>query len=227
MSSDVFISYSTVDKLFADAVCHKLESSNIRCWIAPRDVHPSEDWAEAIINALERSRMLVLVFSSNSNRSPQVRREIERAVSKGLGILPFRIEDVPLSKSLEYFISAQHWLDAMTGDMDVHLSHLCDCVRALLGPVPSTSVQEAAPAATLSAPAPLVASPAPAKSTLPVHQLAAVETALAKILGPIAKLLVKRAAPRSTSLHDLVTQLAEEIKSEPDRQRFLGIARSL
>ncbi len=37
---DVFISYSSDDKLIADAICAELESRRIRCWIAPRDALP-------------------------------------------------------------------------------------------------------------------------------------------------------------------------------------------
>ena len=37
---------------------------------------------------------MVLVFSASSNQSPQVRREVERAVHKQVNILPFRIEDL-------------------------------------------------------------------------------------------------------------------------------------
>ena len=55
---------------------------------------------------------MVLVFSASSNQSPQVRRGVERAVREQVDILPFRIEDVMPSKSLEFFLSAQHWMDA-------------------------------------------------------------------------------------------------------------------
>jgi hypothetical protein len=51
----------------------------------------------------------VLVFSASAYASPQVRREVERAVHKGVSLLPVRIEDVLPSKSLEYFLSTQHW----------------------------------------------------------------------------------------------------------------------
>jgi hypothetical protein len=50
--------------------------------------------------------------ANGSNHSAQVRREVERAVHKQVQILPFRIEDVLPSKSLEYFLSSQHWMDA-------------------------------------------------------------------------------------------------------------------
>ncbi|MDB5756307.1 MAG: hypothetical protein JWR56_2735, partial [Massilia sp.] len=132
MAHDVFLSHSHSDKVFADAICHKLEANGIRCWVAPRDIRPSEDWAEAIINAMDNAKVLVLVFSSHSNTSPQVRREVERAVNKGLHVLPFRIENVPLSKSLEYFISTQHWLDAIDGELEFHLGQLHECIALLL-----------------------------------------------------------------------------------------------
>ena len=49
MAHDVFISYSSHDKPTADAICARLESSGLRCWITPRDVLPGMEWAEAII----------------------------------------------------------------------------------------------------------------------------------------------------------------------------------
>jgi hypothetical protein len=75
---------------------------------------------------------MVLVFSSRSNHSPHVRREVERAVSRGIPILPIRIEDVPLSASLEYFIGTVHWLDALTPPLEKHLRHLAETMRLLL-----------------------------------------------------------------------------------------------
>src|SRR4029077_7188457 len=102
------------------------------CWIAPRDVLPGMDYAEAIIEAIEKARGMLLIFSSNANRSNQVKREVERAVHHGIPIIPFRIEDVPPNRALEYFISAPHWLDALTPPLEQHLKHLASTIRMLL-----------------------------------------------------------------------------------------------
>ena len=102
---DAFISYSSHDKPTADAICAVLERDKVRCWIAPRDVLPGVNYGEAIIDGINSCRLLVIVLSSASNGSPQVLREVERAVSKGIPIIPFRIEDVVPSKSMEYFLS--------------------------------------------------------------------------------------------------------------------------
>lgn len=132
MAHDVFISYSTKDKAVADAVCATLEARRIRCWIAPRDVMPGVAYAEALIDALNSSRLMVLVFSSNSNESPQVMREVERAVNKAIPIIPLRIENVMPSKAMEYFVSSSHWLDAMTPPLERHLHKLADTIQVLL-----------------------------------------------------------------------------------------------
>ncbi len=132
MAHDVFISHSAKDKATADAVCAMLESNGIRCWIAPRDVLASMEWGEAIIDAIEESRIMVLVFTANANASPQIRREIERAVNRGVAILPLRMEDVLPGKSLEYFIGNVHWLDALTPPFEAHLTSLAGTIKILL-----------------------------------------------------------------------------------------------
>ena len=82
MAFDAFISYSSKDKTAADAACAVLEGAGIRCWIAPRDIPAGAPWSAAIIEGIEDSRVLVLVFSANANASDQVLREVERAVAK-------------------------------------------------------------------------------------------------------------------------------------------------
>jgi TIR domain/Domain of unknown function (DUF4352) len=169
MAHDLFISYSSKDKPTADAVCARLEAHGIRCWIAPRDVLPSDPYGEAIINAIQQSRLMVLVFSGHSNRSPQVMREVERAVSKAIPVLPFRIEDVPLSPSMEYFISAPHWLDAMTGPLEEHLHRLAATATVILdkGEPGAERAVPAPPVPTVRPPAAPVPPPAP-KNRLPL-----------------------------------------------------------
>ncbi len=132
VTHDVFVSYSSLDKPVADAVCGTLEQRGVRCWIAPRDILAGTDWGEAIIRGIEGSRVMVLVFSSHANASQQIKREVERAVNKGLAIVPFRIEDVVPERSLEYFLSSPHWLDAMTPPLEHHLAVLGDTIAALL-----------------------------------------------------------------------------------------------
>jgi hypothetical protein len=132
MAHDVFISYSSKDKPTADAACAVLEQKGIRCWVAPRDILPGADWGEAIIDAINGARAFVLVFSSHANASQQIKREVERAVNKGIPVIPVRIEDVAPAKSLEYFISTPHWLEAFSPPLERHLNYLADVIDHLL-----------------------------------------------------------------------------------------------
>lgn len=128
---DVFISYSSKDSEIAHKVCECLEKADITCWIAPRNIKIGKEWGEEIIRGIESSKILVLIFSDASNKSPQVLREVERAVSKGLIIINFRIENVELSQSMEYFLYTNHWQEAFDGDLEDQIAKLADTVNQL------------------------------------------------------------------------------------------------
>ncbi|BCM88444.1 putative HTH-type transcriptional regulator [Abditibacteriota bacterium] len=132
MAQDVFISYSSKDKQVTDAVCAALEVREIPCWMAPRDILPGTDWSEAILEAIVGSRIVVLVFSSASNDSPQVKREIERAIHHRINIIPFRVENILPSGAMEYFLSTPHWLDAFEHPIEQHIETLTVQVQRLL-----------------------------------------------------------------------------------------------
>ena len=129
---DVIISYATADKPIADAVCAGLEARGIRCWIAPRDILAGTNYQEAIIDAINTSRIMVLIYSSHSNDSPHVIREATLAMSKRVIIIPLKVEDAPLSKTMEFIISVPHWLDALTPPLEEHIEMLSQTVNTLL-----------------------------------------------------------------------------------------------
>jgi hypothetical protein len=109
MAHDVFISYSSIDRDSADAVCSILEENGISCWMAPRNITPGLPYTEALKDGIKSSKVFVLVYSSNSNNSAQVIQEVDRAVHNGLSIINFRLENVPLSKQVEYYLSIVHF----------------------------------------------------------------------------------------------------------------------
>ncbi|MBP1687654.1 MAG: hypothetical protein H6Q33_3797 [Deltaproteobacteria bacterium] len=106
----------------------------LRVWIAPRNIAPGQQWPAAIIDGIEGSRALVLIFSSHANQSDQVARELERAAAKRVPILSFRIEHVDPAGSLEYFIGVVQWIDATTAPLSAPLTELVEAIRALSTP---------------------------------------------------------------------------------------------
>lgn len=106
----IFISYSSKDSDEALAACKALEEGGNACFIAPRDIQTGKEYAEEIVNGIDAAEAMILLLSENSNRSPHVLREVERAVSKGIPILICKLEEVELSKSMEYFLMTHQWI---------------------------------------------------------------------------------------------------------------------
>jgi tetratricopeptide (TPR) repeat protein len=142
VAHDVFISYASENKAVADAVCATLESRQIRCWIAPRDILPGRNYPESIEQAIEASRIVVVVFSQHAADSRDVRSEIHLAFQQELMIIPFRIEEIHPAKGMNYWLGAVHWLDAMSPPLEKHLATLADRVRGQLGPSPQQPPQK-------------------------------------------------------------------------------------
>ena len=132
MAYDVFISYSHHDKATADAICAGLEQDGIRCWYAPRDINPGADWAESIIKAIESVRVMVLIYTEQSNMSRQVLNELSNAVSTGTVVIPFRLTDFPPSKGFQYYFASVHWLDATNAPMETGIDQLKALVHGIL-----------------------------------------------------------------------------------------------
>ena len=137
MAHDVFISYAAHgnDKVVADAVCARLEQRGIRCWIAPRDCGGAHPLFPAAIDAgILGSRVFVLVFSGNANKSDYVVRELTRATGQGIPVVPLRIENALPEDAMALLLAATNWLDALTPPLERHLDKLADRVQLLLGP---------------------------------------------------------------------------------------------
>ncbi len=153
MAYDVFLSHSAKDKAVADAICARMEADGVRCWVAPRDIRPGHEWGEAIMDAIGTCPLMVLVLSQHANESPQVRREVERAIHRGVMVIPFRIEEMEPTGSMEYFLSAPHWLDAIQPPLEDHIARLAETAKTLLGQAAATNEEPASPAPPPPSPA--------------------------------------------------------------------------
>lgn len=134
MAHDVFISYASEDKQVADKVCDELERDGVKCWIAPRDVPPGVSYEQAILDGIEASTFLILVFSSHTNTSHHVEREVRKSFEEcsRTQVIPFRLEDIPYNKTLYYYLGGAQWIDASTPPLEQHLNRLVEHVRSRL-----------------------------------------------------------------------------------------------
>jgi hypothetical protein len=189
-SGHIFLSYSTTDRPFADDLLRRLESKNVRVWMAPRDVRPGSDYSESIQDAIETSAAVVALVSNEANRSRHVRAEIEIAFSCGKPLFPVRFSDITPAKGLALFLGLGHWTDLFGAGEAGNLDRLA----AALNQPPSRS--GAAPAPPPPPPPPPrspPAAPPPRKGKSNKWMIAAICLSVAVLLG-VAVLAILRNA---------------------------------
>ncbi len=109
---EIFISFAIEKEDLAREICGKIEKRGTSCFFAPRDIHAGREYAQELVDGIDHAKGLVLLMSKEANESPHVLREVERAVRKKVPILMYRLEDVSLSKSMEYFLMTHQWVYA-------------------------------------------------------------------------------------------------------------------
>lgn len=141
MGSDVFISYSTENRIEAEAILDAVEAKGHACWIAPRNIVAGASWADAIIEAISGARLVILVHSHAANASPMVRRELDAAAAARKLILPVRIDDAMPERGMKFYLANCHWFDAPP-PLAARLHALAGATGTLLG---RASVEPGAP----------------------------------------------------------------------------------
>ena len=132
MAHDVFISHAHKDQGTAVAICKKLESAQVRCWIAERDICAGGDWTDATRNAIASSRVMVLVLSENANAAPHIEREIAHAFYTKRAILPVRLTETPPKRSFLFYLGNVRWLDAFASPPEQHLDELAARINGIV-----------------------------------------------------------------------------------------------
>ena len=132
MNHDVFISYSSQNREAAQAICHVLEQSTIRCWIAPRDIPGGSQYGDVIDDAIKTAKVVVVLFSQTAAASPWVNGELNVAFDEQKIIIPFRLDNTPLKGQSRVMLSQKHWIDAYP-DYKTKFADLVSAVSSALG----------------------------------------------------------------------------------------------
>ncbi len=143
---EVFISYGSADKAIAEEICAGIESAGLACWIAPRNIDPGSTWTGSIVSAIGQCRVMALIFSSKSNESAHVQREILHAVELKSQVLPIRIEPVIPTGGLAYCLVGVQWYDATSRPVSQHIAPIAGQLRLMLERAGTTPVAPGEPA---------------------------------------------------------------------------------
>lgn len=214
----VFICFSSKDEIEARQIVEFLEGEGLRCWISLRDVAPGENYQEVIVRAIETACGVVFLFSGNSNDSGEIKKELALADSCNIPVFPVRLSRINPNGALRYELATRQWVDIFV-DRDKGLSTLASTVRTVLAY--SRATESAASLAPAPTAAPSQASP---KSALLLEsdQFEAIRILLAPHIGPVAKLVIRKAASDATTPEDFCQKLAGHVGEPSDRAKFLA-----
>ncbi len=124
MNAGIFISFASEDQRVANTLCQALESRGFRCWISSRDILPGENFQIAIVRAIRKAKMMLLVFTANSNASEEMSKELALASQQKLMVVPLRVEDVAPNDAFAYEFATRQWIDFFA-DWETAINQLC------------------------------------------------------------------------------------------------------
>ena len=129
MKKDIFISYTTNDEKIAETLVDFIEGFGYKCFFAPRDNRPGQDYSFDLDDAISQAKMVLLVASNSINASKYCLREVGIAVQEDVPIVPVYIEDFPLDKKYMFYLNVVHRLNAFPGNIEKHFAKILKSVE--------------------------------------------------------------------------------------------------
>lgn len=170
MSASIFISFASQDRKVANTLCQALEGRGFKCWISSRDILPGENFQVAIVRAIRKAKLMLLVFTANSNNSAEMNKELALASQQKLTVVPLRIEDVAPNDAFAYEFATRQWIDFFA-DWELAMNALASQIANVLGPEDMVEAEAPAVAArTVAAPVLAPVEPEAAEPALPVAE---------------------------------------------------------
>jgi hypothetical protein len=128
-----FLSYSSKNQDFADAMREVLIRNGLKVWMAPGDIPAGSKYADVINKAIKNCGCVILMLSEASQNSVWVAREVERAIHNRKPIVPVQIESVLLNDTFEFFISTDQIVAVKRiDDTSVAMQKVLSSVAAIL-----------------------------------------------------------------------------------------------
>src|SRR5258707_15800408 len=88
MKNDVFISYSSKDRPFAQQLARALEQQGLSVWIDRDDIRAGIKWSSAIQEGLEQSSVVIIIITRDAMASKNVEDEWQYFLDKRKPIVP-------------------------------------------------------------------------------------------------------------------------------------------
>ena len=202
-----FLSYARSDQAFALRLAHDLKAASVDVWVDQFDIGIGQNWDRAVEAAVRGCAGFIMILSPRSVTSENVADEVSVAIEGAKHIIPILYEKcaVPMRLArVQYIDSTFDYQIALQRCTSLILStHVGVCVP-ISHPTDADAASEAAAA--------------PERWSGQVFDEA--EKKLVAFVGPVARLLVQKAALSANSEAELYQQLAVAIPQETERLTF-------
>ncbi len=135
---EIFISYKNeeYDIQVVERLIEYLEKNGKTCFYAPRDIEKGQTYANELVNAMKDCKHAIIVCSRAAYQSVHMLNEIDILLNHQKQMIPFVIEDCPMSNEFLYYLGRRQMVMATNHDAEEHFGELMDA----LGYIPKEGV---------------------------------------------------------------------------------------
>jgi TolB-like protein/tetratricopeptide (TPR) repeat protein len=109
--SSIVVSYASADRERVNVIVSQLREDQYDIWIDKGGIEGASLWGEEIVEAIESAQVLLLMLSAKSVASSHVLKEVTIALEGKKHILPVYLEEVQLSRALQYPLAGVQHID--------------------------------------------------------------------------------------------------------------------
>jgi hypothetical protein len=126
----IFISYSRRDTEIVDSIVKAMKEAGLDVWIDRQDIQTGNMWRVQIVQAIDTCDAFVLMLSTYSAASDNVRKEIDLAQDSRRTIFAIMLEPVRLPADIRYQLAGLQFIDVQLLGLETAVRQMISTVNA-------------------------------------------------------------------------------------------------
>lgn len=126
----IFISYSRHDLEVVDQITGKMQEAGISVWIDREQIQAGKTWRAQIVQAIDTCDAFVLMLSTHSAASENVRKEMDLAQDSGRTLFIIKLDsEVNLPPAMRYQLVGLQWIDFQKLGLDKAVNQFIEILK--------------------------------------------------------------------------------------------------
>ena len=150
MSAEVFVSYARSDRERVMELVERMRSAGIGVWVDEGGIHGASLWGQEIVDAIDASKVMILMISDSSITSDNVVKELSIASEDKKPILPVYLHRSQIPKSMRYQLAGIQHIEFFEGQEDEAFQSMLVSLSRLGVSAGGTEAKQDPPSKTVS-----------------------------------------------------------------------------